>query len=361
MHYCGLAVLVCASLAAGQAPAPKPPAPKPAPAATPSNSAQTAPEPKAVAPDAAVITVTGVCKDAAAPKPDCKVVVTRAEFEKIADALSPTMTAAQKRQLANSYAQLLISSNAAEQRGLGKGVRFETLMHFARMQVLQQQLQQALQQEANQITEPEVEQYYKGNPESFEYGDLRRLFVPKVRVHSGDGKDKAKDAKAGEAGTEEETAKETDNKELADSMRARLLAGEDFDKLQKEVYDKLGLKTPVPLTNIGRTVRGNLPATQRAVLELKPGEVSEVFSEAAGYYVYKLVSKEVPPLEQVRGEVQNTLRNQKLQDLVQALRNSATMQLNDDYFVVPAQTAPGLAAPVPAKPPAKPGAPSPHR
>jgi hypothetical protein len=360
MRLCGLAVLVCASLAAGQAPAPKSSAPKPGPAAAPASpAAQAAPESKPVAPDAAVITVTGVCKDAATAKPDCKLVVTRAEFEKVADALSPTMTAAQKRQLANSYAQLLISSNAAEQRGLGKGPRFETLMHFARMQVLQQQLQQALQQEANQISDAEVEKYYKDNPESFEYGDLRRLFVPKVRVHSGEEKEKAKDA--GEAANGEEPAKESDNKELADSMHARLVAGEDFDKLQKEVYEKIGLKTPVPLTNIGRTVRGNLPPAQRAVLDLKPGEVSEVFSEAAGYYMYKLVSKAVPPLDQVRGEVQNTLRNQKMQDLVQALRNSSTMQLNDDYFVVPSQTVPGSAAPVPAKPPAKPGAPSPHR
>jgi parvulin-like peptidyl-prolyl cis-trans isomerase-like protein len=362
MRHCWVAVLLCGSLAVGQTPTPKPSSPKTAPAATsPNPGSQSASEPQPVAPDAAVITVSGVCKNAATPKPDCKIVVTRAEFEKIADALSPTMSPAQRRQLANSYAQLLISSNAAEQRGLSKGPRFETLMQFARMQVLQQQLQQTLQQEANQIGDADVEKYYKDNPESFEYGDLRRLFVPKVRVHSGEDKDKP--AKTGETAKpkDESSTKEADNKELADSMRARLVAGEDFDKLQKEVYEKIGLKTPVPLTNIGKTVRGNLPPAQRAVLDLKPGEVSEVFSEPAGYYIYKLASKEVPPLDQVRGEVQNTLRNQKMQDLVQNLRNSTTMQLNDAYFVVPSQPMPGSAAPGTLKPPAKPGAPTPHQ
>jgi hypothetical protein len=147
-------------------------------------------------------------------------------------------------------------------------------------------------------------------------------------------------------------------KKLADAMRARAVAGEDFEKLQKEVYAGSGLKTPVPFTTIGKTIRANLPVSQRSVVDLKPGEVSPVFDEAAGYYIYKLISKESPPLEQVRAEILSGLQNQKLADSMQAVGDAASTELNEAYFgPAPAPPAPAGPSRVPKLAPKAPPAP----
>src|ERR1017187_4625853 len=49
----------------------------------------------AVAPDAAVLTIKGLCPDSAKPSDstaDCKRVITRAEFEKVARAIQPSLS-----------------------------------------------------------------------------------------------------------------------------------------------------------------------------------------------------------------------------------------------------------------------------
>src|SRR5438045_2366139 len=79
------------------APAQPQPAPKPAAPATsqplpPQVQPQAAPNPESVPPTDAVITLTGVCADAAAaPSAACKLQVTRAEFEKLAHAMDPNL------------------------------------------------------------------------------------------------------------------------------------------------------------------------------------------------------------------------------------------------------------------------------
>src|SRR5208283_5316722 len=131
-----LVCLLLAGLAYGQAAQPAtPPAAgaKAAPAA--SAAPEKAPEVK-VGPDDTVITLKGFCADATQQGDACKTVITRAQFEKLADALQPNMPPARRQQLANFYAQILRMSTAAEKRGLDKGPTFDEMMRFARIQAL---------------------------------------------------------------------------------------------------------------------------------------------------------------------------------------------------------------------------------
>jgi foldase protein PrsA len=94
--------------------------------------------------------------------------------------------------------------------------------------------------------------------------------------------------------------------------------------------------------------RNNLPPGHAAVFDLKPGEVSQVINDGSGYYIYKLQSKDVLPLDQVKDEIKNTLQSQRLKDSMQALQQSTQTELNDAYFNnAPPPTTP---APAPAKP-----------
>src|SRR5438270_3038006 len=119
------AVVLLASLAMGQA-APNSTTPPPKSSASHGPAAGAKANESEVAPDAPVITVPGICHSssshvkAAAPasKEDCKTVITRAQFEALANALQPNMNAQTKRRLAEVYPRLLVMAQEARKRGL---------------------------------------------------------------------------------------------------------------------------------------------------------------------------------------------------------------------------------------------------
>ena len=295
-----------------------------------------------VPPDAPVITIKGLCdsKPAAPDNKDCQTVITRAQFEKMADALQPNMPPQVRQRFANAYPRMLVMAHEAEKRGLDKGAHFEELMQFVRLQVLDQELNRSLQEQASRISDKEIADYYHENTPGFEQLTLQRIFVPRRKMIDA-SKDATKDTKA-DPKAQEQAAEEIMKKE-ADKLRARAAAGEDFDKLQKEAYETAALKGNPPSTNIGKMRRNNLPPGHAAVFDLKPGEVSQVINDGSGYYIYKLQSKDVLPLEQVKEEIKNTLQSQRLKDSMQALQQSTQTELNDAYF----NNAPPPAAPAP--------------
>ena len=69
---------------------------------------------------------------------------------------------------------------------------------------------------------------------------------------------------------------------VAADLRARAVKGEDPDKLQKEAYAAAGLPGNAPNTKMEKVRGTTLPANHRAVMDLKPGEVSEVISDPNG-------------------------------------------------------------------------------
>jgi hypothetical protein len=365
MHYRFLAVLLLASVAVGQAPSATPPSPAPKTAVPSTGSAKTAGPSGAesVAPETPVITIEGMCdtpkttaaKTAVAKKTDCKTVVTRAQFDALANALQPNMNAATKRKLADLYPKMLIMAHTAKERGLENDPKFKQILQFARLQILSQELSRSMKEDADKVPAAEIEKYYKDNAAAFEQVSLQRLFIPKDKqaAESEDGEEHAKqdaktpDAQKGADAQKSAAAQKADEeamKKEADSLQARATAGEDFDKLQKEAYDAAGLKGTPPASNIGKLTRSEVPVNHRAVMDLKPGQVSQVLTEPNGYYIYKVVSKEVKPLDQARDEIRNTLAQQRMQDTMEKIQQSGKTQLNEAYFAAPAapQMAPGM-------------------
>ncbi len=367
--------LVCVLLGAvawGQAAPAAPPTPRPgqaaAPAAPPDMSAS-------VPPTAAVITVKGVCaaqpkapvakgaaakptsakSPAAAAPADCKTVITKAEFEKLAGGLSPNLTPQLKRQLASILPRLIAMSDDARKKGLDKTAQFEETVKFAKMQILTNELQRKIQEEAAQVPKADIDAYYKEHPQDFEQFNLDRLFVPRTKqehdVKDEDEKDKDQkltdeQKKAKEA---EEKAKadqgEEDMTKLADALRARAAAGDDFMKLQKEAFEAAGMKIESPTVNLPTIRRTGLPPAHAAVFDLKAGEVSQVINDAGGHYIYKVNTKEVLPLDsKVEQEIHNKLQNERTRTMMDAVNNSFKVETNEAYFGPPG-AGPGAAPP----------------
>jgi len=414
MRFYFVVCLLLVALVSGQT-APPTPAPAPAPNAAPSQpaappapaqapaaggvevktgpGAQTAPAPAPevkVGPNDPVITIKGFCSDTALQGDACKTVVSKAQFEKLAEALQPGMPPAVRRQLAAAYVRLLTMSSAAEKRGLDKQPAFDEAMRFARMNVLSQELSRTLQSEANNVSDADIQDFYQKNLNNYEQVTFVRIFVPHTKrvappaapaaakkpasspkAESAAPKkpasappiSKAKDpsepssaqaanteaekAPAGESSAktaaskpkapakalspdEQEKAGEEAMKKEAALLRARLIKGEDPDKLEKAAWVAAGLPGNPSPSKMEKVRRNNLPAGHQAVMEFKPGEVSEVISDATGNYIYKLLSKETMPLDSVKTEIKNQLSSQRFRDAMQHFQTAP--DLNEAYF-----------------------------
>lgn len=339
---CWTAVLLFSSLAVAQAAplqaqtksnAPGAPAtkqqPNTAPAAVPGS--------KPVAENTPVITIPGICENSAAKPADCKLVVTRAQFEKLVTSLTggrqtPEQVPPQvRRQFAVQYARLLTFATEAEKQGLDKDPATQELLRFARMQALAQEFTHVLQAKAKP-TPQEVQKYYQDNQSKFQKLTLERIVVPN------------------KPGAKAKPGATNDLKKVAEDLRQRAASGADFKTLQSEAYSKAGMQNP-PETKLVVQPQA-VPPSQHAVLQLKPGEVSQVIDDFNGFYIYKLDSQQQVPFSQVQTQIETALGQQKVQQEMEHMLKPATPNLNEDYFGAepPAQGGIGI-QPQPGAPP----------
>jgi len=282
------------------------------------------------APDAPAITIDGLCDNPPAGKTaasNCKTVITQAQFEKVIAALQPNMSAHARREFALRYANFLVMAKKAEQMGLDKGANYEEQMKLVRIEVLSREANNAIQEKVSQISDKDIEDYYRQNTARFEKAELDRIYVPKTRQPlTASGKNPS-DADRQERPQEPEQTM----KEEADNLRARAVAGEEFAKLQADAYQVAGIKSAATGTSIGIR-RTSLPPSQVSVMDLKPGEVSLVLADPSGYVIYKVKSKETLSLDQAREEIRAVLRSRRMQDEMHAIEDSATPTLDESYF-----------------------------
>ena len=322
-------VLVCSAAAQTTPPAHTAPAHKSSPPAKPAAAATAhdASEP--------VITVENLCP---APKPgaECKTVITKAEFEKLLNAIRPNLPASARMQIAQKYVELLTFADKGQQAGLDKSPEFKEQLELMRMQGLAGAYNHYLQEKYAKASDAEIEKYYQENKASYEEVTLRRIYIPKP----------------GTAGEKKPPLDEAATKALAEKIQARAAAGEDFDKLQQEAFAAANPEAPkdsAPPTSMGPRRRGQLPAQQEStIFALDAGKVTPVIDEPAGFFIYKVESKQVMPLEKVRSQIARQLEEQKMRDAIQQTVSSVKPTFNDKYFKVPAEGEPA-AGPAPPK------------
>ena len=354
---------LCSLLAIGQAGSPQAPTaaspqtaatqggkPGSQPARVPSAKQRTA-ESKDVGPDAAVITIKGLCSAAAtkaaagsrtarpsASAEPCETVVTRKQLELLIDTVRPNLQPAQRRMLAQQYAELLVMANAAGKAGVDKDPKVQEQIRLQRLQILATSYTREIQQKEAEVPQADIEKYYQQHLEKYEQAKLLRIYVPIVATEEG----KPPDAAA--------------TKALAEKIRERAAAGEDFDKLQKEAFTAANSKGTPPSADMGERRRGTLPPKQEdAVFKLKAGEVSPPLEEASGFYIYKAVSKDQVPLEKVHDEIKATLGRERFRESMEKLRTAVKPTFNEAYFEsgTPPATSAAPAPPAAPTPPAE--------
>lgn len=264
------------------------------------------------APDDAVITVNGFCGHAVAQGDiSCRTVITRAQFERLTEALDPDMPADLRLKVAGAYARMMRMAAAAEDRGLDQTPSFAEEMRYARLQLLSRDLDRALRQDAENIPDADLEAYFRENRSSFEQATLARIFVPRL--------------KSGDRASEDEMLR------VAADLRARAVQGADPDELEREAYTAAGIPGAAPPTRLENVRRATLPPSHEMAMNLAPGEVSEVLSDpGGGHFIYKMVSKSSLSLQEARADIRKELAEQRYREATQ--RFSRDVVLNDAYF-----------------------------
>src|SRR5277367_3687976 len=223
--------------------------------------------------NATVITVKGLCsKPSSKVGAACQTVITRAQFEKLVDAVAPGMSPQTRRQLATSYPKLLIMAHDAEAKGLDRGPRFDELVRFARLQILAQELVRQIKEQAAKVSDKDVADYYNSHPSAFEIAVVDRLFVPIRKEGPSNATPQADGA-------------DPSLTELAGQLHTRAIAGEDFAKLQGEAYAAAGTRVNSAGYVPQRLKRADVPTSHSLIFDLKAGQVSSVITDASGHYV----------------------------------------------------------------------------
>jgi hypothetical protein len=240
-------------------------------------------------------------------------VVTRAQFEKLTEALQPGMPPDLRLKVANAYARMMRMAAVAEQRGLDKTPAFAEAMRYARIQLLSQDLGSALHQDAARVTDATISSYYEKNRTSFEEATLARIFVPRAKRGAAPG------------ATEEQMTR------VATDLRARAAVGIDPDQLQIDAYNAAGIPGTAPNTKLANVRRVTLPPTHEAAFDLQAGAVSEVLSDpGGGHFIYKMVSRSTLSLVDATPEISQLLTQQRYREALQPF--SSDVVLNDSYF-----------------------------
>src|SRR5437764_11499972 len=348
-----LALAATAALAQTQSAAPPPPSqsnsgPQTLPTLT--DRTQKPDSAASVAPSTPVLTLHGACSNPQASGADCTAVVTKEQFDKMLDAVNPNhqpVLPQMRRNLAQTYVELTAFSQAAEKAGVANDPSFQEIMRLTRMKTLGDFYLRTFDEKNRNASAQEIEAYYNQNHGRYEEVKLARIFIPK---NNPTGKEQPDFQKKAE--------------EVANGIHARAAKGEDLEKLQQESYTLLGVTAPAPSTKAGTRRRGMmLPQEEQEVFALKPGELSKVEAEPTGFLIYKVISKQAAPLEQVKDEIGRELFRQKMDAEMKAVTASVHADFNEQYFgppATPAAGAPGQAPPSPVAhegqtpPPSKP-------
>ena len=113
---------------------------------------------------------------------------------------------------------------------------------------------------------------------------------------------------------------------VAADLRARTVTGEDPDKLQVEAYTEAGIPHTRSNTKMEKVRRDALPPQHEAVMDLKPGEVSEVFSDPGGaHFIYKMLSKHTLTLEDAKAEIRTAISSQRYRDSMKSFQGDVAV------------------------------------
>ena len=249
--------------------------------------------------------------------------VTQGEIDRFIQGLNPqaqkTLASRGRRSLGDEYALMLVLSQEALSHHLDSTPAFKEMLALRRRQLLATTEYQEIVRQSL-VTPEEISSYFAAHQSEFEEAQICQVVIRK----------KPEGAKEGTPGFTEQEAKTR-----AEEIRKALSSGDDPQK----VAEKYQVPNVVRVDAKPEFVhRGQMrPDMEKAAFELKPGQVSEVFDLGLSLAFLQVVSHQVEELKSVSSKIESTLRQQKTNGTLDALKKQAKIWMDDAYFAAPSQ------------------------
>lgn len=135
-------------------------------------------------------------------------------------------------------------------------------------------------------------------------------------------------------------------KAKAEEIRAKLVAGGNFEELAKaESYDT---GSGARGGDLGEFGHGQMvPEFEAAAFAGKVGEVLPIVRTQFGYHIIKVESHSTTPFEKVKATLEQEEKQKRVQTAVDAIKTKANATYNSAYFTEPAAAAPPAPAVAP--------------
>jgi peptidyl-prolyl cis-trans isomerase C len=300
------AVIGLAAVAFAQQPGTSAPPSSPAPA-SPTLQAVTAPD-NSVGPESPVITIGAQT-------------ITRAQFELLLQALAdngrPAKTAADKRKVAEQYADLQTMVQEARKRKLDQDAETKQMMTIQSESFLANALAKKVSDDTH-FTELDLRAYYDSNKKEFEEAKASHILI-RFKGSSVPLKPNEKDLTDAEA-----LAKTLD-------LKKQLAGGADFATLAKAESDDVG--TGAKGGELGSFKHGQMvPPFDQAAFSIPVGEVSEPVKTQFGYHLIKVESRSSKSFDDAKAQIEKDLKPKMTKEAIDQIKAHTAVTLNDAYF-----------------------------
>jgi hypothetical protein len=219
-----------------------------------------------------------------------------------------------RRQFLEQYGMMMRLSAEAEKRKLDQQSPWKESLANMRMQVL---VQAEINQKLAEIQVPVEDQqkYYETNKDRFVQAKVKAIYIP----FSSDPVSKA-DEKGKKVLTEGEA------KAKAEGLLKQIRGGADFVKLVKE-----NSGDPVSVGKDGdfgtiKKADQIPPEIKTAIFTAKAGDVTEPVRQPNGYYLFRIEELGAPPLEKVRDNVANEIKNSRFQEWLNSVQKGVDIK-----------------------------------
>src|SRR5262249_31374636 len=141
-----------------------------------------------------------------------------------------------------------------------------------------------------------------------------------------------KGSPAAQAGKKELTDDEA--KAKAEDIRKQIAGGADFAELAKKESDDTGSGSRGG--GPGSVGHGQMvPGVEEAAFETQAGELSAVVKTQYGYHIIKVEKHDATAYESVKPAIEKNLRQKKLQEAIDSLKDGAKPVFSEAYFPPP--------------------------
>lgn len=252
-----------------------------------------------------------------------------------------------KKQFADDYLRMKLLAAEGMKNGLDKDADVQKQLNLLRENlVAQEELKQIDSTIA--VSDADLKKAYEENKKEYEQVKAKHILIA------------FKGSPAAQKGKKELTDAEA--KAKAESLRAEIVAGKaKFEDVAKKESDDV--ESGKNGGDLGSFSRGQMvPEFENAAFSAKVGDVTPVVKTQFGYHIIKVEEHGSTSFEQVKATLEKSVKQKKLRDTLDAMKESAKPVYDEAYFAPPPTPAPAKApatVPAPATPAPAPATPKP--